>query len=46
MGREGPFELDDREAARLAEARLDDVKAGRDTTHPLADLLAEFPEDP
>jgi hypothetical protein len=35
----------DLESASFAEARLEDVRAGRDTTRPLADLVAEF-QDP
>jgi RHH-type rel operon transcriptional repressor/antitoxin RelB len=36
--------MDDLEDVYLAEARLEDVRAGRDATHPLAELLAEFAE--
>jgi hypothetical protein len=34
--------MEDLEDGYRAEVRLEDVRAGRDTTHPLAELLAEF----
>lgn len=36
--------LDDLEDVYLAEGRLEAVRAGRDGTHPLSDLVAEYAE--
>lgn len=36
--------IDDLEDVYLAESRLEDVRAGRDATHPLADLLQQYAE--
>jgi RHH-type transcriptional regulator, rel operon repressor / antitoxin RelB len=36
--------IDDLEEVYVAEARLEDIRAGRDATHPLADLLQQYAE--
>ncbi len=34
--------IDDLEDIYLSERRLEDIRAGKDTTHPLAELAAEY----
>lgn len=36
--------LDDLEDVYLAESRLEAIRAGREETHPLSDLIAEYAE--
>lgn len=37
------YYLEDLEDVYLAEFRLEAIRAGREETHPLSDLLAEYP---
>ena len=36
--------MDDLEDVYVAESRLEDIRAGRDATHPLSDLLQRYEE--
>ena len=44
IGSDPDFQRDDLDYACIAEARLEDVLAGRDATHRLSELLEEFAE--